>query len=449
MFLGRIVPTWHEIESRIAEQMGYQGGATYRTQFNERAPSLSLNIRRINSVRSAFIQAEWETGRLLRQRFSDLDIASVLNELIEVVTQMAMIVAGSVLVGGAIGAGTGALFGGVGALPMGAAGAAMGLQVSSWILGILGLTSIAEFFVEGLPRIGEYYLTGINIAWEGPRGEEGLNPFSQDDPFAQDRAAHHIAQGHVEVVALLLGAIVAYITRGRGNANVLAQEMRASPKGAQLAQWMLKHEDALKKRPDLQTAGPRKGAVGTQEPAPPAHRPSDKDKNSTRDKPNAMALHKVECFKADKMPASKIGEFERQLKGQEDGLNRLTVDEYLENIANPVKRSQQAASQARKDLQNKLKERFLDEFSQTMDELDAEEAAIRKAKRTMASLAGLHNPDLSAGGKDIIADFGDRQVNSSIGPQWKPKIANLKAAAETVPLAMRESTFLNVKLHKC
>jgi hypothetical protein len=118
MFLGRIVPTWHEIERRIAEQMGYQGGATYRTQFNERAPSLSLNIRRINSVRSAFIQAEWETGRLLRQRFSDLDIASVLNELIEVVTQMAMIVAGSVLVGGAIGAGTGALFGGVGALPM-------------------------------------------------------------------------------------------------------------------------------------------------------------------------------------------------------------------------------------------------------------------------------------------------------------------------------------------
>ncbi|MDD0999675.1 polymorphic toxin type 15 domain-containing protein [Pseudomonas sp. TNT2022 ID1044] len=56
---------------------------------------------------------------------------------------------------------------------------------------------------------------------------------------------------------------------------------------------------------------------------------------------------------------------------------------------------------------------------------------------------------MRAGGKDIIADFGDRQVNSSIGPQWRPKIANLKAAAENIPTSMRESTFLNVKLHKC
>jgi hypothetical protein len=148
-----------------------------------------------------------------------------------VVTQMAMIVAGGALIGGAVGAGTGAFLGGAGAIPMGAAGAAMGLQVSTWILGILGLTSIAEFFVEGLPRIGEYYLTGINIAWEGPRGEEGLNPFSQDDPSAQRRAANDIALGHVEVVALLLGAIVAHLTRGRGNANVLAQEPQSHAEG--------------------------------------------------------------------------------------------------------------------------------------------------------------------------------------------------------------------------
>jgi hypothetical protein len=449
MLLWRFVPTWHDIENRITHEMGYQGGASFRTHFNEPAPSLSLNIRRIKSVRTAFIHAEWEAGRLLRRRFSDIDISSILNELIDVVTQMAMIVAGSVLTGGAIGAGVGAFLGGAGAIPMGAAGAAMGLQVSTWILGILGLTSVAEFFVEGLPRIGEYYLTGINIAWKGPRGEEGLNPFSRDDPFAEDRAAHHIALGHVEVVVLLLGAIVAYITRGRGNANVLAQEMRASPKGARLGEWMLKHEEALKKRPDLQTAGPRRGALSTQEPAPPAHRPPGKDKDSPRDKPNAMPLHKVECFKADKMPASKIGEFERQLKGQEDGLNRLTVDEYLENIANPVKRSQKAAKLARKDLQDTLQARFQDDFSQFMDEIDAEEAAIKKAKETMSNLAGLHNPDLRAGGKDFIADFGDRQVNSSIGPQWRPKIANLKAAAENVPQSMRESTFINVKLHKC
>ena len=51
-----------------------------------------------------------------------------------------------------------------------------------------------------------------------------------------------------------------------------------------------------------------------------------------------MPLHTVACFKADKLSASKHGEFERQLKGQQDGLNRLTVEEFLENVANPVKR---------------------------------------------------------------------------------------------------------------
>ncbi|MBV7478809.1 DUF6861 domain-containing protein [Pseudomonas sp. PDM31] len=449
MFLWQIVPTWHDIESRITHAMGYQGGAHFRTHFNERAPSVSLNIRRVNSVRTAFIHAEWEAGRLLRQRFSSLDICGILRELMDVVSQMAMIVAGGVLTGGAIGAGAGALIGGVGAIPMGTAGAAMGLQVSTWILGVLGLTSIAVFFVEGLPRIGEYYLRGIATAWKGPCGESGLDPFRPDDSFAIGRATHEIAQGHVEVVVLLLGAIVAHITRGRGNANILAQEMRASPKGARLGEWMLKHEEALIKRPDLQTAAPRRGALGPQEPVLPANRPSGKHKDAHHDKPNAMPLHKVECFKADKLPASKVGEFERQLKGQEDGLNRLTVDEYLENIASPVKRSRAAARQARNNLQNTLQRRFTEELSQVMDLLDAETAAVKKAKETMSNLAGLHNPDLSAGGKDIIADFGDRQVNSSIGPQWRNKIENLKSSAESIPKSVRGSTFLNVKLHKC
>ncbi|WP_325948611.1 DUF6861 domain-containing protein [Pseudomonas putida] len=446
MFLSHIVPSWQQIEDRIRREMGYQNGARYRNHWGEPVPSLSLNIRRVASVRSALHQAEWQASELLRQRFADLDISSILKDLIDVVTQMAMIVAGSTLTGGAIGAGVGAFFGGAGAVPMGAAGAAMGLQASSWILAILGLQSIAEFFVEGLPRIGSYYLTGIKTAWEGTRGDDGLTPFSQDDPLAIRSAAHNMALGHVEVVILLLGAIVEYLTRGRGNAGRLALEMRASPKGARIGQWMVEHEDALKRRPDLQKAEPLRGPLASQK-SPPNHS-ERRDKEPAKGKSNTMPLHEVECFKADKMPASKIGEFERQLQGQENGLNRLTVDEYLKNIANPVKRSPAAAKKARKDLQDQLEERFLNDFLD-LDVLEAEEAAIKKAKETMANLAGLHNPDLSAGGKDIIGDFGDRQVNSSIGPQWRPKIQNLKAAAEKVPESLRDSTFLNVKLHKC
>jgi hypothetical protein len=276
MFFLPIVPSWQQIEDRIRHAMGYQSGAHFRTHWGEPGPSLSLNIRRVASVRSAFYQAEWQAADLLRQRFADLDISIILQDLIDVVTQMGMIVAGSTLTGGAIGAGVGAFFGGIGAVPMGAAGAAMGLEVSGWILAILGLQSIAEFFVEGLPRIGGYYLTGIQTAWEGTRGEKGLTPFSQDDPLAVSSAAHSIALGHVEIVILLLSAIVAYLTRGKGNAARLAQDMRASSKGARIGQWMLKRQEALTRRSDLQKAEPHKVALGPVNPDPQLARQAER-----------------------------------------------------------------------------------------------------------------------------------------------------------------------------
>jgi hypothetical protein len=448
MLLWHIVPTWRDIESRITDEMGYQGGAHFRTYLNEEVPSLALQLRRVNSVRRAFYKAEWVAGELLRQRFADLDIKSILNDLLGVAEQMAMIVAGSALTGGLLGAGIGAFAGGVGAFPGGVAGTAIGFKVSGWILGVLGIASLAEFFVDGLPRIGEYYLDGIGIAWEGPRGEQGLSAFSQDNPLAINQAAHFIATGHVEVVMLLLGAMVSYLTRGRGNAGVLAQEMAASKKGARIGQWMLKHEEALKKRPDLQVPERRKGVVSDPQPAQP-NRPAGKDKEPSTGKPGSMPLHTVACFKADNLPASKHGEFERQLKGQQDGLNRLTVEEFLENLATPAKRNPRLAKIARKELYAELQERIQKDLLKTMSPIEAKKLSVKQAKETMSSLAALHNPDLIAGGRDAISDFGDKQVNSTIGPQWRNKVESMKSAAENAAKSGASSSLLNVKLHKC
>ncbi|MND51496.1 hypothetical protein D3C76_474580 [compost metagenome] len=162
-----------------------------------------------------------------------------------------------------------------------------------------------------------------------------------------------------------------------------------------------------------------------------------------------MPLHTVACFKADKLPPAKHGEFERQLKGQQDGLNRLTVEEFLENVANPIKRDPRAAKLARRRLQRDLEIRLHEELLETMSPHEAKVLAARKAKETMSTLAALHNPDLIAGGKDVITDFGDRQVNSTIGPQWKSKVDSLKRAAENAQSFGRKPIFLNVKLHKC
>ena len=313
---------------------------------------------------------------------------------------------------------------------------------------MLGIASLAEFFVDGLPRIGEYYLQGIGIAWEGTRGEEGLNAFSQDSPYAIDQAAHFIATGHVEVVMLLLGAMVSYLTRGGGNAGVLAQEMAASKKGARIGQWMLKHEEALKKRPDLQVPERRKGAMGKPQPAQP-DRPAGKDKEPSKGKPGSMPLHTVACFKADKLPASKHGEFERQLKGQQDGLNRLTVEEFLENVVNPKERDPKIARNARRKLYDDLRKRAYSELSRDMNPVEAKKLSAKQARETMSSLAALHNPDLIAGGRDVISDFGDRQVNSTIGPQWKSRLGELMQSVEKQSKEGNVSGFLNVRLHKC
>ncbi|ELP98718.1 DUF6861 domain-containing protein [Pseudomonas syringae] len=279
MLFFHMLPSWSELRQRLNHDMGYQPGGHFRNQRNEPAPSRLLIIRRFDCVRRAFDLAEWEAGRILVQRFSDLDIASIIKDLINVVAQTAMIAVGSAFTGGLIGAGVGSAFFGVGAYPGGALGTALGLQTSTFILGVLGLKSIAEYVVDGFPRIVGYYLSGIKTAWQGPR-EQGLNPFMSDDPYAQNSATQDIAKGHVEVVLLLLGAMVEYLTRGRGDARLLAQEMRASPRGERLGQWMLKHEDALKKRPDLQRPWSSKSTLDAQDaftPVPYSNREGEKN----------------------------------------------------------------------------------------------------------------------------------------------------------------------------
>jgi len=77
MYLDYLVPSWFEIESRVTDHMGYQGGAHFRTYSNEPVASLALNLRRVDSVRKAFIHAEWQAAYLLRQRFAELDINSM------------------------------------------------------------------------------------------------------------------------------------------------------------------------------------------------------------------------------------------------------------------------------------------------------------------------------------------------------------------------------------
>ncbi|WP_419178211.1 DUF6861 domain-containing protein, partial [Pseudomonas syringae] len=60
---------------------------------------------------------EKEAANSILKRFSDLDIRSILDEMISAVVDMAMIIIGSALTGATIGGGIGLLAGGIGAFP--------------------------------------------------------------------------------------------------------------------------------------------------------------------------------------------------------------------------------------------------------------------------------------------------------------------------------------------
>ncbi|MDZ5739209.1 polymorphic toxin type 15 domain-containing protein [Pseudomonas asiatica] len=79
-----------------------------------------------------------------------------------------------------------------------------------------------------------------------------------------------------------------------------------------------------------------------------------------------------------------------------------------------------------KDYQDSIQDEIESELRKLMDPAEAQKVAIEKTKNHMLATAALHNPDLVAGGRDAISDFGARQVNSIIGPQWKTKILKLK-----------------------
>jgi hypothetical protein len=174
-----------------------------------------------------------------------------------------------------------------------------------------------------------------------------------------------------------------------------------------------------------------------------------------------MARVEVPCFSAKRMPYSKIPEFDRQLVGQEKGLNALTIHEYMTGraafAAGDVKRDPQKARIARKKFAQEMEKQHSEELVLSgVTPSDAARLAVFKTEQKMNTLAALHNPDLIGGGKDIISDFGDRQVNSSIGPQWKNRArhiddavqAHLDSGSAEDPLNMKKE-HVNTSLTRC
>ena len=150
-------------------------------------------------------------------------------------------------------------------------------------------------------------------------------------------------------------------------------------------------------------------------------------------------------------------EFKRQLEGQQAGLNKLTVAEFLANRDRYLTQAlltgdgrdpagNAAQSELRKDaLRDKVRELRFQDRSLT------NEKAVQQAQQWLDTQAALHDPDQVAGGRaDRVTGLGDARVNSSIGAQWPKRIKTIdqqiRAHAAGMTAEEQASTYLDIAL---
>jgi hypothetical protein len=449
---------WNNLKSREAWQDD-DGVPGHRPNYRFGRPpgpySTDKRMGRVERVRAALDKSRSDAMGRIAAALKGIEVTAILTTLMNAVIEIATILGGSAITGAVVGGLVGSLAGGVGAAPGAAIGAAAGGQVGAWILGFLGLKSLAEDLSEAIPKAYASYQEGFSEAWGPPARWDRHEPPPRDDWFLVAGASRHFADGHVILLTTLLSAMAAYLTRGKGDRGVLIQEIRQSSRlGPRVADWVVANEEKLRNHPALKAKErPTASAMVHEKPLPDPETPSRvhrREKEAEHKPPAPMDKAKVPCFKADNLPQGSVPEFDRQLAGQEKGLNDLTVEEYMQGREAYKNRDPAIARQARADYHEELQQQHATEFrKQGMSAHEAERKATEIASEKMKTLAALHNPDLIAGGKDAIGDFGDKRVNSSIGAQWGSRVGKLDEASAKISPEHRAQVKMNADLKRC
>ena len=143
--------------------------------------------------------------------------------------------------------------------------------------------------------------------------------------------------------------------------------------------------------------------------------------------------HGKNVAKADRIMVFKVGdrvnlrnktnEYVRQLRLQMDGINGMTANEFLEKVSRTGTAQKDARERYKKYLTKEIRK---EHRQQGLSGRALEQKVEDEVRKEMSGLVALHNPDIVAGGKDIIKDgpdglplMGDKWVNSSTRSQWK------------------------------
>ncbi|RZJ56710.1 MAG: hypothetical protein EOO55_04735 [Hymenobacter sp.] len=150
-------------------------------------------------------------------------------------------------------------------------------------------------------------------------------------------------------------------------------------------------------------------------------------------------------------------EFARQLENQQQGLNRLTVAEFLANRRHydALRKLKGTGRDPKGDAAQKVarEEALADKIAelQLLDAKLSDRDAATQAQGWLSTQAALHDPDQVAGGhSETITGMGDARVNSSIGAQWPKRIKGLEAAIKKQAAGLspqqQATTYLHVLL---
>lgn len=150
-------------------------------------------------------------------------------------------------------------------------------------------------------------------------------------------------------------------------------------------------------------------------------------------------------------------EMEKQLKMQEDGINKLTIYEWLKNRENYLEHGRdKSSSNAQQDARERYRQERIEELY--LLNPDKKEVEISKmVENELKTLAALHNPDQIAGGyADDVSEMGNARINYSIGKQWGTKkqgrAKNLEKDVQKVvdgPPPMTEEDQKKTKMNVC
>ncbi len=428
-------------------------GRVANSSFHSAAGWSHEQMGRVDRVRMALRDSGPMAQKMVERTLSGINLSSIWHILITACEDIALYYGGSVAAGGFIGGVGGVFAGGVGAIPGMSAGAAAGGVVGGWVLALLGLKSLIVGVAQAIPDALRYYEKGFLEAWGPTRHSSryGFGSTARGDPSS---AAFLLANGHVLMVSAILSVLAAYVMKGKGDMPMLLKDIRESARlGPKMAKWVEENQDRLR-----QQFGQRARGHGTMphEEAPMSKRKREPEEERKPERPNGMPKKKIPCFTTKGLPQGSVPEFDRQLAGQETGINKMTVAEYMNgrdaferkvSVRDPnIARDARADYSARmtKELSKKLQ-------NEGLSAREADKNAGEMIAEKMKTLAALHNPDMVAAGKDVIGDFGDRGINSRIGAQWKKggRLSELDKAANNIPESMRSSTMMNAQLERC